>query len=63
MAVIPGVVPSNPGILPGCPFAPRCAYVFEHCTQEVPPLFPIAEGHSSACFLVDTRHPAQADSL
>ena len=27
MAVIPGIVPSNPGELPGCAFAPRCQYV------------------------------------
>ncbi len=53
MAVIPGVVPSNPGLLPGCPFAPRCQYVFERCTQEVPQLYPLGEGHSSACFLSD----------
>jgi peptide/nickel transport system ATP-binding protein len=53
MAVIPGVVPSNPGSLPGCPFAPRCKYVFERCTKEVPILFPVEQGHQSACFLVD----------
>ncbi len=55
MAVIPGVVPSNPGALPGCPFAPRCQFVFERCTQEVPPLFLIGEGHQSACFLVENQ--------
>ncbi|OGN89274.1 MAG: peptide ABC transporter ATP-binding protein [Chloroflexi bacterium RBG_13_48_10] len=53
MAVIPGMVPSNPGALPGCPFAPRCQFVFERCTNEVPNLYPISEGHSSACFLSD----------
>jgi oligopeptide/dipeptide ABC transporter ATP-binding protein len=52
MAVIPGVVPSNPGSLPGCPFAPRCQFAFQRCTLEVPKLFPITEGHASACFLV-----------
>ncbi len=52
MAVIPGVVPSNPGMLPGCPFAPRCSLVFERCTREVPALYPVGEGHSSACFRV-----------
>jgi len=54
MAVIPGVVPSNPGGLIGCPFAPRCDFRFERCTQELPPLFTISEGHSNACFLADT---------
>jgi peptide/nickel transport system ATP-binding protein len=54
MAVIPGVVPSNPGALPGCPFAPRCQFTFERCTLEVPPLYSVSDGHSSACFLVET---------
>ena len=53
MAVIPGVVPTNPGALIGCPFAPRCEFAFERCTREVPPLYTISEGHSSACFLAD----------
>ena len=53
MAVIPGVVPSNPGALIGCPFAPRCEFVFERCTREVPALFQISAGHASACFLAD----------
>jgi oligopeptide/dipeptide ABC transporter ATP-binding protein len=31
MMSIPGAVPSNPGEVVGCPFAPRCASVFERC--------------------------------
>jgi oligopeptide/dipeptide ABC transporter ATP-binding protein len=54
MAVIPGVVPSNPGALPGCPFAPRCQYAFERCRIEVPGLFLVEQGHHSACFLADS---------
>jgi oligopeptide/dipeptide ABC transporter ATP-binding protein len=61
MAVIPGVVPSNPGELPGCAFAPRCTYAFTRCTQEVPKLFPITEGHASACFLVDSGNRLEAN--
>jgi peptide/nickel transport system ATP-binding protein len=53
MAVIPGVVPSNPGALIGCPFAPRCEFAFERCTRDVPALYTISEGHASACFLAD----------
>ncbi len=53
MAVIPGVVPSNPGALIGCPFAPRCEFAFERCAREVPALYTISEGHASACFLAD----------
>jgi peptide/nickel transport system ATP-binding protein len=52
MAVIPGVVPSNPGLLSGCLFAPRCKFAFERCRLEVPSLYTIENGHSSACFLV-----------
>jgi peptide/nickel transport system ATP-binding protein len=53
MAVIPGVVPSNPGSLPGCPFAPRCDFAWERCTLEVPSLFTLEEDHRSACFLAE----------
>jgi len=63
MAVIPGVVPSNPGALVGCPFAPRCEFAFERCTREVPALFAISEGHSSACFLADTTSTQSGGSL
>lgn len=55
MAVIPGVVPTNPGSLPGCPFAPRCQFAFDRCTQEVPELFPVSQGHFSACFLAEVN--------
>ncbi len=54
MAAIPGTVPSNPGALIGCPFAPRCEFAFTRCTAEMPSLFRVDEGHRSACFLVDT---------
>jgi peptide/nickel transport system ATP-binding protein len=53
MAAIPGTVPSNPGELTGCPFAPRCEFAFERCTVEVPSLQNISAGHQGACFLVN----------
>ena len=53
MAAILGTVPSNPGEVMGCAFAPRCEFAFERCTREVPKLFDIEENHKSACFLVD----------
>jgi peptide/nickel transport system ATP-binding protein len=52
MAAIPGTVPSNPGAISGCAFAPRCEFAFERCTLEPPALFEIEEDHQSACFLV-----------
>lgn len=33
-----------------CPFAWRCAYVFERCWKEIPPLIPVGEKHQAACF-------------
>lgn len=53
METIPGTVPSNPGAVHGCPFAPRCGFAFERCQTEAPSLFPVSEGHQAACFLVN----------
>jgi peptide/nickel transport system ATP-binding protein len=53
MAAIPGTVPSNPGMVKGCPFADRCELAFDRCTTETPTLFNVSEGHQSACFLVN----------
>jgi oligopeptide/dipeptide ABC transporter ATP-binding protein len=33
-----------------CPFAPRCPYVFERCTEENPALLPITSIHEIACW-------------
>jgi peptide/nickel transport system ATP-binding protein len=52
MAAIPGTVPSNPGDVVGCAFAPRCEFAFERCTLEIPALLDVEESHKSACFLV-----------
>jgi peptide/nickel transport system ATP-binding protein len=51
MAAIPGTVPSNPGEIVGCAFAPRCQFAFERCHVESPSFYEIKPGHSSACFL------------
>jgi peptide/nickel transport system ATP-binding protein len=53
MIAILGTVPSNPGALTGCPFAPRCEFAFERCASESPPLFDLEGNHKSACFLVE----------
>jgi peptide/nickel transport system ATP-binding protein len=53
MAAIPGTVPSNPGAVTGCPFAPRCEFAFDRCTTETPLLLNVSDGHQSACFLVE----------
>jgi peptide/nickel transport system ATP-binding protein len=51
---IKGLPPSLINLPPGCPFNPRCPYVFELCTREVPPLVPAdpaQPSHLSACHL------------
>jgi peptide/nickel transport system ATP-binding protein len=50
---IPGQPPSLLDPPPGCPFAPRCAYVMDRCRTEMPPLDPAGDqpGHVSACWL------------
>jgi oligopeptide/dipeptide ABC transporter ATP-binding protein len=55
MSTIPGTVPSNPGAMTGCSFAPRCEFVMPRCTLENPPLYSILENHRSACFLADKK--------
>src|SRR5215211_2643077 len=51
---IKGLPPSLINLPKGCPFNPRCPYVFEQCTREVPPLAPAdlaKPAHLSACHL------------
>ena len=57
---IPGQPPSLLDPPPGCPFAPRCPYVFDRCS-EMPPLEPAGgqPGHLSACWL--PRDTAERD--
>jgi len=53
LEAIPGSVPSNPGAIIGCAFAPRCALAFDRCHVEAPPLVELGEDHRSACFLAE----------
>jgi peptide/nickel transport system ATP-binding protein len=55
MTTIPGTVPTNPGAMTGCTFAPRCEFAMERCSSEVPPLYPLGENHASACFLAEPK--------
>jgi len=55
MATIPGTVPSNPGALIGCAFAPRCEFAMDRCHVETPALFPVGQNHSNACFLAEPK--------
>lgn len=55
MAAIPGAVPTNPGAIVGCAFAPRCEFALEHCRIESPPLVQVGKNHLSACFLAEHK--------
>jgi peptide/nickel transport system ATP-binding protein len=50
---IGGQPPSLINLPHGCPFHPRCPYVFDRCRTEVPPLAPVGDDatHRSACWL------------
>ena len=49
--VIPGTVPPPTAWPSGCRFRDRCPYAWERCKEEHPPLYQIAEGHTSRCHL------------
>lgn len=51
LSSIDGQVPSPLAYPVGCRFAPRCKYAFDRCRRAQPPLYDIATGHRSACFL------------
>jgi peptide/nickel transport system ATP-binding protein len=53
LAEIPGRVPSLKEDIPGCIFAPRCAYATAQCHAEYPPLEQKAPGHQVACWEAD----------
>ncbi len=47
---IPGFPPDLAGMPKGCPFAPRCRYCGEKCTEAVPPLTDMGNQHYTRCF-------------
>jgi oligopeptide transport system ATP-binding protein len=47
---IPGRPPDPRRREPGCPFAPRCGFVFARCHAEHPGLRQVAEAHHAACW-------------
>jgi peptide/nickel transport system ATP-binding protein len=46
---IEGQPPSLTELGPGCPFAPRCPLVIEHCLTTEPDLTPVSDTHQCAC--------------
>jgi len=53
LEAIPGQVPSPFNYPAGCHFRDRCPHAFDRCTQEVPPLMKLGEGHRAACWIAD----------
>jgi peptide/nickel transport system ATP-binding protein len=54
---IKGLPPSLITLPTGCPFNPRCPYVFDRCRVETPQLLPVDGHHAAACHLsIDDRH-------
>ena len=47
---IEGLPPDLIDLPNSCSFAPRCRYVIEKCTTEIPPLNEVEDGHASACW-------------
>ncbi len=53
---IKGLPPSLITLPDGCPFNPRCPYVFDRCRVETPQLLPVDGHHAAACHLsIDDR--------
>ncbi len=51
LEVIPGAVPSPTAWPDGCRFRARCAFAWERCGTEHPPLYHITSAHTSRCHL------------
>jgi oligopeptide/dipeptide ABC transporter ATP-binding protein len=51
LATIPGTVPPPTAWPSGCRFHDRCAYAWDRCLTEHPPLYQIGNGHVSRCHL------------
>ena len=48
---VPGSPPSLVNLPSGCPFHPRCPYVVDICTEQVPSLVALDLNHKAACWL------------
>jgi peptide/nickel transport system ATP-binding protein len=48
----PGAPPDLGNLPTGCPFHPRCPYMLEQCTEQMPKLIKINDNHKVACWLI-----------
>lgn len=58
LITMPGSPPDLVSPPPGCPFAERCPYVMDRCSDLIPPLVEVEEGHTVACRLYDDSEVA-----
>jgi oligopeptide/dipeptide ABC transporter ATP-binding protein len=65
LAVIPGTVPPATAWPAGCRFRDRCAFAWDRCRDEMPPLYALSATHSSRCHLVvdPARRTASAGTV
>ena len=54
---IPGSPPDLLAPPKGCPFSTRCPHAMQICLEETPPVFQVAEDHTSACWLLHGDAP------
>ena len=47
---IEGMPPDLVRVPPGCSFRPRCRFAVDRCGEEVPPLLPVENNRTSACW-------------
>ncbi len=50
LEAIEGLPPDLIDLPTGCSFAPRCRFAYERCSQEMPELSGVGEGHEAACW-------------
>ena len=48
---IDGMPPDLMGLPSGCAFQPRCKLAVARCLEEIPPLMPVSDGHTAACWV------------
>ena len=62
LATIAGAVPELIDLPNGCPFAGRCGFTVDTCTQAVPPPVVLSPRHSARCIRLDVVANAPADT-
>jgi peptide/nickel transport system ATP-binding protein len=57
---VPGSPPSLINLPSGCPFHPRCPYVSDFCTKQMPSFIDLDTNHKVACWLVEEGKDGEA---